>query len=187
MSHRYVSFPVRAGPLKVPVLQSRDTCAIPCGLLCGWGQRKPATLCRLVSALVQKRQKPLRLCRPWVQHGPFPGNGRISRALQVFPRLHPMATTLCITINGRSRRLVRGPGANGAMVGRLYRKAPSLRQEGFPLHRASGLCLLGWCHRPDPPIAIRAATTRDHLAADQRGITLRLNAFSQSRGQGADL
>jgi len=36
MSHRYVSFPVRAGPLKVPVLQSRATYAGPCGLLAVW-------------------------------------------------------------------------------------------------------------------------------------------------------
>ena len=95
----------------------------------------PLALCRLVSALVQKRQKPLRLCRPWVQHGPFPGNGRSSRALQVLPRLHPMATTLCITINGRSSHIW---PAWGRVVRRRYR--PLLPSKSiWPASRRGGV------------------------------------------------
>lgn len=35
MSHRYASFPFRAGPLKMPVLQSRSTCADTVRSVCG--------------------------------------------------------------------------------------------------------------------------------------------------------
>ena len=38
------------------------------------------------------------------------------------PKIAPKARPLCITIIGRSRRLVRGPGANGAMVGMCTEK-----------------------------------------------------------------
>ena len=69
MSHRYASFPVRAGPLRMPVLQSRCTCAAIVRSVCGVA-RFLAVLAWLIRAsATSERKKPLRLCRPWHNSG----------------------------------------------------------------------------------------------------------------------
>ena len=59
MSHRYASFPVRAGPLRMPVLQSRATCADPCGLFAVWPDSWPCSLVPESASANSRRQKAL--------------------------------------------------------------------------------------------------------------------------------
>ena len=122
MSHRYASFPVRAGPLRMPVLQSRATCADPCGLFAVWPDSWPCSLVPVSASADSRRQKALGFLPSVVATRPdLTGNDRSQRA-HALPMLRPKARPLCITIIGRSRHLVRGPGANGAMVGMCTEK-----------------------------------------------------------------
>lgn len=93
-------------------------------------------------------KKPLRLCRPWHNSGTslmyFPLRG--GRQKLKGSAVVTMTGLGCAKGNdivqhdqwpvkafGQRPRRERGYG------GHVYRKAPSLRLEGFPLHRASGL------------------------------------------------